>query len=77
METVLLARAPVHISLGGDRSELTTCDKLVIGATISYYVYVILTPSQLDGIQVIFADRQVLSDHTSSKSAECDPPRGG
>jgi len=62
MDKVLVARAPVRVSFGGGGSDLPSYYEryggLVVSATIRYYVYTILTPSNSDDIQVIYTDHQ-------------------
>jgi D-glycero-alpha-D-manno-heptose-7-phosphate kinase len=62
MEKVLIARAPVRINFGGGGTDLPSYYErhggLTINATISYYVYTILTSNQLDDVQVIYTDHQ-------------------
>jgi D-glycero-alpha-D-manno-heptose-7-phosphate kinase len=61
METMLIARAPVRICLGGGGTDLPEYYEqhggMVVSATINYYVYAILTPSRPGlGVQIICAD---------------------
>lgn len=62
---VLITRAPVRISFGGGGTDLPsyyeTYGGLVVSTTINYYVYTILTPDQLDGVQIISADCRALT----------------
>lgn len=62
MEKILIARAPVRISFGGGGTDLPDYYEqhggLVVSATIGYHVYTILTPTQSNGLQVIYADHQ-------------------
>jgi len=62
MDKTVIARAPVRIGFAGGGTDLPSYYEqfggLAVSATISYYVYVILTPSHLDGVQVIYADHQ-------------------
>jgi len=62
---MLIARAPVHISLGGGGTDLPAYydhrGGLVVSAAISYYVYTILTPGWSDRLQIISADHRTFS----------------
>jgi D-glycero-alpha-D-manno-heptose-7-phosphate kinase len=65
MEKILIARAPVRISFGGGGTDMPGYYEqyggLVVSATIGYYVYTILTPTQSNGLQMIYADHQAFS----------------
>jgi D-glycero-alpha-D-manno-heptose-7-phosphate kinase len=71
MSTVLIARAPLHISFGGDGTDLPAYYEqhggLVVSATISYYAYAILTPSRLDDVQIIFANHRAIHQQSTCK----------
>ncbi|RLC76970.1 MAG: GHMP kinase [Chloroflexi bacterium] len=68
---ILIARAPVRISLGGEGTDLPAYyDRrggLVVSATINYYVYTILTPGWSDRLQIMSADHR-----TFSQQSACD-----
>lgn len=61
----LIARAPVRISFGGGGTDLPAYYEkhggLVVSAAINYYAYTILTPCDLDRVQIISADYRTLS----------------
>ena len=66
---VLIARAPMHICFGGDGTDFPAYYErhggLVVGATISYYVYVILSAGARDGVHIIAADPRVLCQRST------------
>ena len=66
---VLITRAPVRISFGGGGTDLPAHYErhggLVVSATISYYVYTILTPGWSDGVQIISADYRALCQQST------------
>lgn len=68
METVIITRAPLRISLAGAGTDLPGyCQKrpgLVISATINHYVYSILTAGQPGPTQVIYANSRASSQST-------------
>jgi len=76
MSTVLIARAPLHISFGGDGTDLPSYYEqhggLVISATISYYAYAILTPSGSDDVQIIFANHRAIHQQSTRKDLILD-----
>ncbi len=57
---VMIARSPLHITLGGRGTDLPAYYKrhggLVVSTTISYHVYTILTTGSPNGVQIISAD---------------------
>ena len=71
MSTVLIARAPLHISFGGDGTDLPAYYEqyggLVVSTTISYYAYAILTPSGSDDVQIIFANHRAIHQQSKRK----------
>jgi D-glycero-alpha-D-manno-heptose-7-phosphate kinase len=71
MEKIVITRAPVRISLGGGGTDLPSYYEryggLTISATISYYVYTILSPSPVRGIQVIYADHRLAAQDSGYK----------
>jgi len=66
---VLITRAPARINLGGDGTDLPAYYErhggLVLSATISYYVYTILTPGPSHDVQIISADPRALCHHSA------------
>lgn len=66
---VLITRAPVRINLGGGGTDLPAYYErhggLAVSATISYYVYTILTPGGSDGVQIISADPRALCQQSA------------
>jgi D-glycero-alpha-D-manno-heptose-7-phosphate kinase len=68
METVVIARAPLRISFAGEGTDLPSYYQrhggLVVSATINYYVYTVLTPSQIADTQVIYAAPQPSSQYS-------------
>src|SRR5947207_9499611 len=65
---MLIARAPMRISLGGGGTDLEayygTYGGLVISTTINKYFYAIITPEESDDLQVISADYRSLYRHS-------------
>ena len=65
---MLIARAPMRISLGGGGTDLeayyATYGGLVISTAINKYFYAILTTDDSDDLQVISADYRSLSRHS-------------
>lgn len=57
---MLISRAPVRISFGGGGTDLPAYYEryggMVVSTTINYYVYTILTPDAVNGVQIISAD---------------------
>ncbi len=57
---ILIARAPIRISLLGEGIGAPACDErwggLTIGATINHYAYTILTPGYADELRITSAD---------------------
>jgi D-glycero-alpha-D-manno-heptose-7-phosphate kinase len=68
METVIITRAPLRISLAGSGTDLPGYYQkrpgLVVSATINHYVYSILTTGQPGPTQVIYADSRASSQST-------------
>ena len=67
METIFVSRAPVSVTLGGDGANSENSFEehggIAISAAISYYVYAIVAPSQLDGVQVLYGGCQAHTEH--------------
>ncbi len=65
---MLIARAPMRISLGGGGTDLEayygTYGGLVISTAINKYFYAILTTDESDDLQVISADYRSLFRHS-------------
>src|SRR5436305_15068663 len=65
---MLIARAPMRISLGGGGTDLeayyATYGGLVISTAINKYFYAILTTDDADELQVISADYRSLFRHS-------------
>ena len=66
---VLIARAPMHICLGGDGTDFPAYYErhggLVVSATIGYYVYVILSAGSREGMHIIAADPRALCQRST------------
>lgn len=66
---VLIARAPMHICFGGDGTDFPAYYErhggLVVSATISYYVYVILSAASRGGVHIIAADPRALCQRST------------
>jgi len=71
METVIITRAPLRISLSGAGTDLPGYYQkqpgLVVSATINQYVYSILTPGQPGPTQVIYANSRASTPSTGSE----------
>jgi D-glycero-alpha-D-manno-heptose-7-phosphate kinase len=71
METVIITRAPLRISLAGAGTDLPgyyqTRPGQIVSATINHYVYTILTPGQSGPTQVIYANSR-----NGSQSVGCE-----
>ncbi len=76
MDAVVIAKAPVCVPLGGDMGELAGLYEQsggpVLCAATGYSVYTFLAPSRLDGVQVTFAGRHVLSGGESGDGSKCN-----
>jgi D-glycero-alpha-D-manno-heptose-7-phosphate kinase len=68
---MLIARAPMRISLGGGGTDLeayyATYGGLVVSTTINKYFYAILTAEESDDLQIISADYRSLFCHSPYK----------
>ena len=68
---MLIARAPMRISLGGGGTDLeayyATYGGMVISTAINKYFYAILATNEFDDLQVISADYRSLFRHSSYK----------
>lgn len=73
MDAVVIAKAPVCVPLGGDMGDLAGLYEQsggpVLCAATGYSVYAFLAPSRVDGVQVTFAGRHVLSQGESSEGS--------
>jgi len=70
---ILIARAPVRISLGGGGTDLPSYYErhggLVVSTSINYYVYTILTPGWSDRLQIISADYRTFPPNTDCEES--------
>ena len=66
---VLITRAPVRVNLGGGGTDFPAYYErhggLAVNATISYYIYTILTPGWSDDVQIISADYRALCQRST------------
>jgi len=77
---MLLARAPVRISLAGGGTDLPAYYEryggFVVSTTIDKYVYVFATQSSLDGVQISSSDYRLVSRHRGSEPQLWDDELG-
>ena len=78
METILIARSPLHISFGGSNTALQSQYEerggSVLSMALNYYVYTILAPSRLDDVQIIYAGQHdVYGDSARRDPGRLDP----
>lgn len=71
MHMIIVSRAPVQISLGGDGTDLPPYYEqhggLAISASINYYIYTILSPAQDALVQILSADYRPLTPDPNGK----------
>ena len=80
MDKVLITRAPMRICLAGGGTDMPGYYErhggMVVSATISYYVYTILTSNPLRGIQVMYADQHAVSPSVGREDLMWDSDLG-
>ena len=78
MDSIVIARAPVHINLSGDTYHALdpkACSgQMMISAAIGYYVYTIINRNPLREIQIVTAGQDGPIRSAWPKDTQADPP---